>query len=309
MDSSANNASTDGDPLPLAVRQSKLWQWATPALSVAILLVVVWQFRTLHITEVLSAVPGNPAFWICFALYYCIGILADFIIFRRLWNLPFEGLIALTRKSVSNALLVDYIGEAYFYSWARKKVKMETSPFGAVKDVAILSALVSNIVTLVMMAMAYPFYEYLDFGVTGSAVAASVGVIVVISTLVFVFGKRLFSLTKPQLWWIAGIHSVRLILSNVLLALCWSLALPDVSLGWWLVLSTSRMLLGRLPLFTNGDVVFAGLVVFLIGTDTEIKLLMALMAALALLTHLVVGAVLAIGDLVTVNRDPKEEVV
>jgi hypothetical protein len=296
-----------GDPEPLKTRSSKLLAWATPALSLAILAVVIWQFRHINFREIVAAVPTNPAFWFVFAAYYVIGILADFVIFRRLWGIPFEGLIALTRKSVSNALLVDYLGEAYFYSWARKKLNMATSPFGAVKDVAILSALVSNILTLVMMGLAYPYARQFNFGIAGTTIAASIGIVVIISILVMAFGKRLFSLTRAQLWWISGVHVVRLVASNLLLALAWSLALPDVALNWWLVLVTVNMLLSRLPLVSNKDVIFAGLVVFLVGRDTEVKLLMALMATLVLLTHLTVGAILAIGDLVTVNRAAKEE--
>ena len=296
-----------GDPPPLKTPSSKLLTWATPALSLSIMVVVIWHFRNINLREVVAAIPKNPAFWVVFAAYYSVGILADFVIFKRLWGVPFEGLIALTRKSVSNALLVDYLGEAYFYSWARKKLNMATSPFGAVKDVAILSALASNLLTLVMMALAYPYAHEFNFGVAGTTVAASIGIVALVSILVVAFGKHLFSLTRSQLWWISGVHLIRLVASNLLLALAWSLALPDVALSWWLVLATVNMLLSRLPLISNKDVIFAGLVVFLLGRDTEVKLLMALMATLVLLTHLLMGAALAIGDLVTVDRSAKEE--
>ncbi len=204
-------------------------------------------------------------------------------------------------------MLVDYLGEAYFYSWARKKMNMVTSPFGAVKDVAILSALVSNGVTIVMMALAYPYAHEFNFGVAPLTIAASIGIVAVISIVVVAFGKRLFSLTRAQLWWVSGVHLTRLVATNLLLALAWSLALPDVALTWWLVLVTINMLLGRLPLISNKDVIFAGLVVFLVGRDDEVKLLMALMATLMLLANITVGVILALGDLVTPNRESKEE--
>lgn len=300
-----------GDPEPLQTGPNRWLAWATPALSVAILAVVIWQFRHINLQEIRQAIPTNPLFWVVFLCYFFAGPVADFVIFRRLWGIPFEGFIALLRKSVSNALLVDYLGEAYFYSWARKKMNMVTSPFGAVKDVAILSALVSNGVTIAMMATAYPFARELAsefrFGVTGAAVALSVGIVAIISILVVAFGKRLFSLTRSQLWWVSGVHLTRLVATNLLLALAWSLALPDVALTWWLVLVTINMLLGRLPLISNKDVIFAGLVVFLVGRDEEVKLLMALMATLMLLANIIVGVVLALGDLVTPNRDAKEE--
>ncbi|MES2288764.1 MAG: hypothetical protein V4530_03425 [Pseudomonadota bacterium] len=296
-----------GDPEPLNPRPNRLLAWATPGLSVAILAVVIWQFRNINLQEIRAAIPTNPLFWVVFLCYFFAGPVADFIIFRRLWGIPFEGFIALLRKSVSNALLVDYLGEAYFYSWARKKMNMVTSPFGAVKDVAILSALVSNGVTIVMMALAYPYAHEFNFGVAPLTIAASIGIVAVISIVVVAFGKRLFSLTRAQLWWVSGVHLTRLVATNLLLALAWSLALPDVALTWWLVLVTINMLLGRLPLISNKDVIFAGLVVFLVGRDDEVKLLMALMATLMLLANITVGVILALGDLVTPNRDSKEE--
>lgn len=296
-----------GDPTPLEQSHSPILRWATPALSVAILAVVVWQFRHINLDRVIAVIPVNPLFWFVFAGYFFSAPIADFIIFRRLWGIPFEGFIALLRKSVSNALLVDYLGEAYFYSWARKKLNMVTSPFGAVKDVAILSALVSNFTTVVMMAFAYPYARQFNFGVAGTTIAASIGIVAIISILVVAFGKRLFSLTRSELWWVSGVHLTRMVIVNLLLALAWSLALPDVALSWWLVLVTINMLLGRLPLISNKDVIFAGLVVFLVGRDEEVKLLMALMATLMLLANIIVGVILALGDLVTVNRGPKEE--
>ena len=291
-----------GDPLPLAVRRSPLWRWATPVLSVAILIAVVFQLRSLDIAQLKALVPTNPLFWMVFVVYYFAGVIADFTIFRRLWGIPFEGFIALTRKLVSNELLLGYVGEVYFYSWARKKVEMSSSPFGAVKDVAILSALVGNGFTLAMMAVAYPLIGNLRLGIATQTILLSVGFVILISVLVIIFGKRLFSLTKSQLWMVAGVHFARIVATTGLAALAWSLALPFVALSWWIILATCRLLISRLPFLPNKDVVFAGVAVFLVGRDVEISQLMALMAVLMLSTHLVIGAALAIGDFVTVGE-------
>ncbi len=291
-----------GDPLPLAVRRSPLWQWATPVLSVAILIAVVYQLRSLDFAQLKALVPTNPLFWIVFAIYYFAPVAADFAIFRRLWGIPFEGFIALTRKLVSNELLLGYVGEVYFYSWARKKVAMAASPFGAVKDAAILSALVGNACTLAMMAFAYPLIDNLRLGIATQTILISVGFVILVSVLVVVFGKRLFSLTKSELWMVSGIHFARIVATTGLAALAWSLALPDVALSWWVLLATVRLLLSRLPFLPNKDVVFAGVAVFLVGHDVEISQLMALMAVIILSAHLVVGAGLAIGDFATVGK-------
>lgn len=295
------------DPLPLPVRQSRFWVWVTPILSIAILVMVVWNFRDFPINDLIAAVPSNPLFWVVFFAYYFTGLIVEFLIFRWLWHIPGEGLIALARKNVTNELLVDYLGEAYFYGWARRKLKMDISPFGAIKDVAILSALVSNIFTLVMLACVYPYAKTFNLGFTSSALATSVGIMTAISLLVGLLSRRIFSLNRKQLWGISAIHMARLITTNALLALAWSIALPDVTLGWWLMLATAKMLLSRLPLISNRDVIFAAFAILAVGRDTEIQVLMTLIAMLILATHLFIGAALAIGDLVTIPRGKKAQ--
>jgi len=66
-----------------------------------------------------QAVPGNPLFYLAFALVYMALPLGDFVIFRRLWHIPLAGLAALLKKRIANEVVIGYSGEAYFYAWAR----------------------------------------------------------------------------------------------------------------------------------------------------------------------------------------------
>ena len=85
--------------------------------------------------------PSNPLFYLVFALYYVGPPTFDYVIFRRLWQIPLAGLAALHKKRISNEVLFGYSGEAYFYAWARQRTQIVAAPFGAVKDVMILSAI------------------------------------------------------------------------------------------------------------------------------------------------------------------------
>ncbi len=300
---SVEPASNDPEPL-VAPRQSPLLRWLTPALSVALLASIAWHLRDIDMTQ---AWPTNPLFWIVLFTYWSIGIVGDFIIYRRLWAIPWEGLIALTRKSVGNALLFDLLGETYFYGWARKKLNMATSPFGALKDVTILSALVSNVVTLVMMIFAWPYIERLDLGVTGTAIAASIGVVTLISILIVAFGNKLFSLSKAQLWWVSAVHLTRVLVSTGMIALAWSLYDPTVGFGMWGLLATAKMVASRLPLFVNGDVVFASIVIWFLGRGSQIEQVVAVVTLLTLFIHLVVAGLLALGELLTLRVERQKD--
>ena len=213
-----------------------------------------------------------------------------------------RGIFALLRKLVSNTILLGYLGEVYFYAWARRNAHINAAPFGAIKDVSILSALTGNIVTLAMVVISAPLFRSLHLGMDGEAFVLSTVFVTIISLAVLLLRKRLFTLPRKELWIIAGIHFGRILATILLAAIMWHILLPTVALTWWLLLGTLRQLVSRLPFLPNKDVVFAGLAVFFVGNDASIASAMALMAALTLGTHLLVGAVLGISELVRESR-------
>lgn len=238
-----------------------------------------------------AALPTDPGFYFAFLAIYAVQPLSDYVIFRRLWGLPLAGIAPILRKMVANEMLLGYSGEAYFYAWARARLKMVGAPFAAIKDVSILSAIVGNVVTLALVAFAGPFILSLIPADYIEPVLASIGAILVLSLAALLFRGRLFSLSTRLLFWVFGVHLLRTILYTGLLALCWHLALPEVPLGIWALLVTGRQLVARLPLVPNKDIAFANLALLLVGNDAEVARLVALTVAMTLLCHLGVLAV------------------
>lgn len=237
-----------------------------------------------------DAIPSNPLFYLVFLAIYAVQPVADFIIFHRLWGLPLSGLVPILRKMVANEILLGYSGEAYFYAWARMRLKMVTTPFAAIKDVSILSAVVGNVVTLALLGLATPFVYSLLPVEHVKPILASVAFILTLSLAILFFRGRLFSLPGRDLRWVFGVHLLRTIVYTALLALCWHLALPTVELGLWMLLVTGRQLVARLPLVPNKDIVFANLALLLVGNDATVTRLLALTVAMTLLCHVVVLA-------------------
>lgn len=271
-------------------------------LSLAVIAAVVLEMGGVNIPRLAAMLPASPAFWIVFAAYYLISPASEWFIFRRLWQIPPAGFLALLRKKVYNDLLLGYLGEAYFYTWARRRVSLEAAPFGAVKDVAILSAITGNAVTMVLLFMAFPMLGATQLGLDSRALTLSLGVILAISLFAMVFRRRVFSLARGELVMITQVHLARIILSAVLLAVLWHLVLPQVPLSWWLYLSTLRLLVSRLPLMPNKDLLFAGIAVLVLGHERDIGALMTLMAGLILAAHLLLGAGIAINDLINPEK-------
>ena len=267
---------------------------AGPLFSIGILAAVIWRLQTLDLGGVWAHIPTSPGFWLLFPFYYFSLSIADWVIFRRLWHIPPAGIAALLRKRLSNDLLVGYSGELYFYTWARRRADISTAPFGAIKDVAILSAVVGNIVTLILFALAYPVLGRANLGIQPHVALLSVFIVVGPSLLAMMLRGHLFSMPATEARFAVTVHFIRHIATISLTILLWHFALPDVSLRWWMTLAALQILVGRLPLVPNKDVVFAGICVLLIGNDTRVVELTAQIASLVLIGHMLVAAALGV---------------
>ncbi len=242
--------------------------------------------------------PVSWPFYLFFGIVYMIAPTLDYVIFRRLWGIPPSGMVALHRKRIANDVVLGYSGEAYFYAWARQRTKMVAAPFGAVKDVSILSAMAGNAITLVMLALALPLASELLTPAQYKTGLISAGFITVMSVPFLLLSRRVFSLPRNDLWWVFGIHCVRLVSGSLLIAVAWHFAMPDVSLGLWILLAAAKMLVSRLPFVPNKELLFANFAIVLIGQGAALSELLAFMAALTLLVHVVLIAGFALLGLV-----------
>lgn len=280
-----------------------LFGLAGVVLSALVVGAAVFTYRDIRIDTFEAMIPRSFTFWALYTVYYLQGPLFDWVIFRRLWNIPFlSGVAALTRKLVSNELVLGYLGEAQFYAWVRSRANLASAPFGAIKDVAILSALTGNAATVIMLGFAWPLIASGHLGMTARSVFLSLGVVLLISCAILIFRKKLFSLSRRELWFITAVHALRIISFIAFSAFLWYLILPQVSVGLWMVLATLRMLVSRLPLLPNKDIVFAGIAVFLMGHDLEIAALMTMMAAITLCSHVVAGVISGLAGLAEPRR-------
>ncbi len=275
---------------PLTPIRSRWPALVSGLLSLALLAGLMRELLGGGLAALHEALPTNPLFYLVFLAIYAVQPLSDLVIFRRLWGLPLSGIVPILRKLVANEILLGYSGEAYFYAWARTRLNMVAAPFAAIKDVSILSAVVGNIFTLALLAIATPFAYSLLPAEHIRPILGSVGVMLALSLAILLFRGRLFSLPASELRWVFLVHLVRTIAYTGLLALCWHLALPLVPLALWMLLVTGRQLVARLPLVPNKDIVFANLAVFLVGNDAAVTRLVALTVALTLLCHVIVFA-------------------
>lgn len=288
---------------PLVESKSRWSRWLGPLISLALLFGVLCQYSRFELGSDGHLFEAGLAFWALFVLHYLSTPLCEWLIYRRLWNLPTSGIAALLRKEITNDLLLGYLGEVYFYAWARQRARLTTSPFGAIKDVAILSAFAGNVVTIALLPLGIALLGNLPPGVDPLALKLSVAAFLLSSLVPLALRRRLFSLPRQELAFIGAVQAIRVAFGIVLYAAMWHLLLPSFAIGWWLALAALRQLVARLPLVPNRDVLFAAIAGFFVGGHGEIVALLALLGALTMFLHIVLGLILsATGLLESVER-------
>jgi hypothetical protein len=251
------------------------------------------------------AAPASVPFYLAFVAAYLALPLGDWLIFRRLWGVGWDGFAAALRKRVVNEAVFGYAGEAYFLAWARAGGR-RAGAFAAVKDVAVTSALAGNGWTLVLLAAALPLAGgMLPPGWVLGAALSGLGVAAASVPLVL-FRRRVLSLPARDIRWMLGVHVARQAAATLLLALTWALGVGGVPAGLWLVLAGARLLVQRLPFLPNKDLLFANLAVLLLGqagAGGAVAELVAFAAALTLAVHVALTAGFALAALAARGRD------
>ncbi len=287
-------------------------KWLSIAASTIILIVVVQAFARIGWHAMVAALPIRPAFWVLFIASYLLQPLIDWQIFRRWWHLGWRSLSVFLKRRVMNEALFSYAGDAWLLVWAADRVGFEfdprnppqfvlgrgdgpgldpaTSPFAAVKDVAITSGLAGNLVTLLMLVLALGLGAdaLLDSQIDPMLIrriALGFALLIGLSLLVLLNRGRVLSLSTPENLRVFWLHLVRVLGAHALLVGSWIIALPEIPIETWVQLGALRMVITRLPL-PNKELLFAAIAVDLAGeASIGIAALMAAQGVLYLAYH------------------------
>jgi hypothetical protein len=290
----ADYAPMAGEPAPLIEGTGKWGRWLSLGFSAAILIVIVVELRRLNFITILGLIPVSAAFWATFVAYYFSPVIGDWVIYRHLWRLPRIAFVPLMRKFVSNELLLGYSGEVYFYSWARKNARLHAAPFGAVRDVSILSAVAGNGLTFLMVVALWPIIRRLSL--SGPVFNWSLLALAVSSLGIVLLQRRFLSLSGRELRFVLLIQSLRICVTTFLGILLWQIALPTQPLILLVVLGALRLLLSRLPFLPNKEAAFAAGILLLLGKQDQVTVIVTMVATVVVLAHIVVGLLLSAAD-------------
>ena len=268
------------------------------ALLAGVFAYLVWRLTDIGWGAVLTALPATPLFYLLFALRYSVLPLTEVVIYQRLWSKKlFQHVPVFFRKRVFNMGVLDYSGEAYFLVWARNTLKLNDKEiFGAIRDSNVLSAVSSNLLTIAFLVI------FVSMGLDETLTASdangwlylfAAGFIAIFLTAIIVtFRRQLIGVSVSLAGWLLGVHSGRMLLIMLLMGAQWASALPEVPWTLWLMFLTAHLVLNRLPLLPNKDLMLLGLAVgltsYVDGPEAALAAVFVASSALTQLAHLAV---------------------
>lgn len=238
----------------------QLLRWGIPA---ALLFIIGRRLTELGWREIWSARPANPGFYLLLVLQFFLQPFGDYLVYRNLWgaaNTP--PMAVILRKRLLNTFMLDYSGEAFFFLWAKGRLKLKPGMLvHGIKDSNLLSG-GAGLVMVYLMLLALLGLGGLHIPATlntHSWLYVLAGTLPLILCGVLVLGHRkLTVLSLGQMAATFGIHFSRATLVLAVEFGLWQLsgALPSALASLQFV--ALRLVVTRLPLVPNKDLIFVG---------------------------------------------------
>ncbi len=260
--------------MTLAEHGQRLHDWSqTPAAAwagkvfralffVGVLLWLVLKVRAIGWSNVAAALPRTPWFYILFVVMFMALPVSEVWIFRLLLGRPMPGsLPVFVRKRVFNSAFVGYSGELYLFVWARQRLGIASKTLLlAIKDNAILSALASAAITslLLVVFMGTGRAKWIAHWLhsAGGMLLAGLLVAAFLTPLLLRLRKQILSVSWRVAGAVLGIHVARILIVVLLQATQWAVVLPAEPWSVWVTFLTVQMVISRLPIVPNRDLLF-----------------------------------------------------
>lgn len=277
----------------LNARWGVLLRWGIPVVLLAFL---GYALTRVGWSKIFNARPGSLWFYLVLLLPFFVQPVADWIIYRNLLGdgraLP---LTVFLRKRYMNTIMLDYSGEVYFFFWARKNLKLKDGLLlHAVKDCNVLSASASLVVLwLMLLALVMGGIVQIPMLRTSTWSLVLLGSLpLVLGLALFAGGRKVTALRRIDIIVTFAIHLARCVLSLWLEYMVWWLSGALPSAGDCLKFVALRLLVTRLPLVPNKDLVFVGVGIAAAGlmnlSTPKAAAVLVLMTAVALMQEFIV---------------------
>jgi len=238
----------------------QLLRWGIP---VALLAIIGHRLTQLGWRDIWTARPANPGFYLLLVLQFFLQPFGDYLVYRNLWggaNTP--PMAVILRKRLLNTFMLDYSGEAFFYFWAQARLKLKPGLLvHGIKDSNLLSG-GAGLVMVYLMLLALLAVGGLKIPVTLDTHGwpfLLAGTVPLILCLALLLGHRkLTALSRGQIAATFVIHFARATLVLAVEFGLWELSGALPSAVACLQFVALRLVVTRLPLVPNKDLIFVG---------------------------------------------------
>lgn len=235
---------------------------AQAGLFAAVVFLLIVQLSQAGWGAVFSSLPETPWFYLIFALRYFLQPLSEIPAYGLAWRTPlWRHWTAFIRKRVYNFAVMGYSGEAFFTLWARRTLGLsDRAVLTGVKDNTLISAFVSNTVTAATIAALYAFSDF-DREVSAIPGGRALFALAFLSAAGLaiagaVFRRKLIGMAPAVMRRVIAINAARIVLALFLQAMLYAAVIPEAPLSAWTAFIALQLVVSRLPLLPNKDIVF-----------------------------------------------------
>ncbi len=272
-----------------AWRHSRLVLRTTQALlALGILGLLAYSLKGVAWSTLRTELPVNPLFYLLFAMFYVWLPLSEMVAYRVIWPLhAWKSLPIFIKKRIYNREIFQYSGEVFFFTWARRQVDRPSLDIARdIRDQNIVSSAASTLVALVLVVAFLSLSRTsLTAWIGPRGMPLLIAGTVVTLGLVAVgirFRRHIFAMAPGTALVIFGVHAARFALEQAVQIAMWAVAIPEVPLRVWCSYAALSLVISRLPLVTNRDLLFASIGITLAaGMAVPVEQVAALMLVVA----------------------------
>ena len=227
---------------------------------------LIYQIGQIGLKNFLVSIPLNPLFYIIYIIIYISLPTIEYIIYEKKWNFIGKKLIrALFKKKVLNTDVLGYSGEVFLFIWAKENINQnKSSIISFIKDNNIISSLSSGIISFALLLYfiinGYINIDYIYFLKDRKIVLYFFTIIIFLIVILIYFKKNIFYVKLLEGIQIFLLHSVRILIINVLQIFQWSLVMPEIALSVWFTYSAVQIIISRIPFLPSLDALFVNII-------------------------------------------------
>ena len=237
-------------------------------LQIVIIGYLLYQISQIGIKNFITSIPINPLFYIIYLIIYISLPLLDYIIYSKKWHISDISLIKiLFNKKVLNTDVIGYSGEVFLYIWAKDKIKKDKSDLIIfIKDNNIISSLSSWFISATLLFL-FIIYGHVNIDYILAVIEKKILILLLILVFfiilfitVFNFKDRILDLKPLEGIWLFVMHSIRILVINILQIIQWSIIIPEIDLSVWFTYSAIQIIISRIPFIPSLDALFTNIV-------------------------------------------------